>query len=328
MTFVCVVLVYWRRATCGDCTDGGCRVELEVVASGLSFPEGPVAMADGSVLVVEVASGWMSRISPGGEVSRITRLDGGPNGLAVGPDGAAYVCNNGGRYAYANQGDLLIPSGLPASHVGGSIQRVDLASGEVTTLYDSCGGERLLAPNDLVFDAEGGFWFSDHGTEDGEGARWGALVYAKSDGSQIRRAARLRTPNGVGLSPDGSTVYVADTMAGRLWAFDITGPGQVAATGLAIMPGRVVQTLPGFQLLDSLAVEAGGRICVATIMNGGITAFTPEGGFEHYPVPDRITTNICFGGEDMQTAWITASSTGLVYRTRWPRPGLPLHFNA
>ena len=92
--------------------------------------------------------------------------------------------------------------------------------------------------------------------------------------------------------------------------------------------GRAVHNLQGVQFLDSLAVEAGGKVCVATILNGGITAFDPNGTVEHYPVPDLIVTNICFGGADMKTAWITASSTGKLYKATWPRPGLKLNFNA
>ena len=100
-------------------------------------------------------------------------------------------------------------------------------------------------------------------------------------------------------------VYVADTNLGRLWAIDIESRAcWRRRPGFA--PGRVVCNLPGYQLLDSLAVEAGGKVCVATIINGGITAFDPDGTTEHYPFPDLITTNICFGGADMRTAWVTA----------------------
>ncbi len=95
------------------------------------------------------------------------------------------------------------------------------------------------------------------------------------------------------------------------------------------MAGRVVVNLPDFQWFDSLAVEAGGKVCVATLFNGGITTIDPAtGGFEHLAVPDAVTTNICFGGADMRDAWITASSTGKLYKCRWPRPGLKLNFNA
>ena len=300
--------------------------DLELVAEGLAFPEGPVAMADGSVLLVEVARATVSRVSAAGEVTVVAQTGGGPNGLAIGPDGALYICNNGGRYRYVRRDGLLTPAGMPSDHAGGSIQRLDLDTGALTTLYEHSAALPILAPNDLVFDAHGGFWFTDLGTEDEEGTRHGALFHALADGSGITRAVRLRTPNGVGLSPDGRVLYVADTMSGRLWAFDLVAAGRIAPPASPIMPGRVVQTLPGFQLVDSLAVEEDGRVCVATIINGGITTFSPDGSFEHLAVPDRIVTNICFGGPDRRDAWITASSTGRVYRTRWPRPGLALSY--
>jgi gluconolactonase len=302
-------------------------LDLEMVTEGLGFPEGPVAMTDGSVLLVEMAKQTLSRVTADGRIEVVVNLGGGPNGAAVGPDGAIYICNNGGSYTFVQQDGLTIPGDRPEGHRGGSIQRVDLASGKVTTLYDRCNGVPLLAPNDLVFDKAGGFWFTDSGTQDSEGTRHGALLYATIDGGSIVRAARLPTPNGVGLSPDGCAAYVADTLTGRLWVLDVFGPGKVGPGPLPIMPGRVVQTLPGFQLLDSLAVEASGRVCVATIINGGITVFTTDGETEHLAVPDLIVTNICFGGEDLQDAWITASGTGKLYKTRWPRPGLKLAFN-
>jgi gluconolactonase len=92
--------------------------------------------------------------------------------------------------------------------------------------------------------------------------------------------------------------------------------------------GRVVRTLPGQQPLDSLAVEANGSICAATIYNGGITIFSPAGDHEHVAFPDPITTNICFGGPDLRDAYITLSGTGRLIKARWPRPGLKLNFNA
>ena len=304
-------------------------LDLQLVAEGLRFPEGPVAMADGSVIVTEIAAGRLTRIQPDGRKETVVETGGSPNGLAVGPDGAFYVCDNGGRFGYVDMDGLTIPEELtPPHHVGGSIQRIDPATRVIETLYEDCEGERLLAPNDLVFERGGGFWFTDNGTSRVEARGYGALYWAKPDGSKIVQARhRLFTPNGVGLSPDETVVYMADTMAGRVWAFDIVGEGKVAAGGLGA-PGRLVVTLPGYQLLDSLAVEADGRVCVATILNGGITAVTPTGEVEHFPVPDIVTTNIAFGGPDMRDAWITASATGRLYRCRWPRPGLKLAFNA
>jgi gluconolactonase len=199
----------------------------------------------------------------------------------------------------------------------------------VTTLYEQCDGRKLRGPNDLVFDASGGFWFSDLGKSDGDSMHLGHVLYARPDGSRITRAREgMVTPNGVGLSPDQRTLYVAETHTSRVWALAIERPGELAASGGSFSPGEVLGPLPGYQLLDSLAVEAGGKVCVATLVNGGITAFDPAGGFEHFPVPDPITTNLCFGGADMRDAWITASSSGKLYKCRWPRPGLKLAFNA
>ena len=258
----------------------------------------------------------------------VAETGGGPNGAAIGTDGKIYVTNNGGSFEWLDVNGLTIPGPTPPSHVGGSIQRVDIATGQVETIYEACDGKRLVGPNDLVFDRTGGFWFSDHGCSTPDGKKFGGLYYARPDGSKIvRHKDHMVSPNGVGLSPDETVVYLADTMLGRLWAFDVTAPGELAEPP-PFQPGRVVCNLPGYQLLDSLAVEAGGKVCVATIINGGITAFDPDGATEHYPFPDLLCTNICFGGDDMQTAWITASGTGKLYRARWPRPGLKLNFNA
>ena len=79
--------------------------EIRVIADGLRFPEGPVAMGDGSVILGEIAGSAVTRIARGGAKSPIGNAGGGPNGLATGPDGALYVCNNGGN-EYAQGGFL------------------------------------------------------------------------------------------------------------------------------------------------------------------------------------------------------------------------------
>ena len=302
-------------------------MEIALVADGLEFPEGPVACADGSVIVTEIAGRRITRVHRDGGKQVLAETGGGPNGAAIGPDGALWVCNNGGSFSYYERDGLNIPGPTPPEHRGGSIQRLDLASGRLETVYESCDGRPLVGPNDLVFDSEGGFWFTDHGCTTEGGRRFGALLYATTDGARIsRQREELFAPNGVGLSLDGGTVYVADTWLQRLWAFDLEAPGRLPPAPFPV-PGRVVANLPGYQLLDSLAVEADGRVCVATIVNGGITAIEPDGAFEHHPFPDLICTNICFGGADMRDAWITASGTGRLYKARWPRPGLRLAFN-
>ncbi|MDX1581426.1 MAG: SMP-30/gluconolactonase/LRE family protein, partial [Alphaproteobacteria bacterium] len=134
---------------------------LRIVADGLRFPEGPVPLNDGSVLVVEIERGTLTRIDPDGLVEVIANLGGGPNGAAIGPDGSCYVCNNGGFEWHETEDGLLLPGDQPADYDGGSIQKVDLVTGAVTTLYTEIDGARLRGPNDLVFDGQGGFWFTD-----------------------------------------------------------------------------------------------------------------------------------------------------------------------
>lgn len=304
------------------------ELELELVAEGLRFPEGPVSMADGSVVLTELAAGRITRIGADGGRDTVAEVT-GPNGLAMGPDGALYCADNSGSFTWTEAMGLIVPGPTPPSHEGGAIRRIDLATGRSETVYEACDGRRLIGPNDLVFDRTGGFWFTDHGCTTPEGRKYGALYHARPDGSEIVRARdHFVSPNGVGLSPAEDVVYMADTTLGRLWAFDVAAPGRLQPLQPFAPAGRVVCTLPGYQLLDSLAVEADGRVCVATIINGGITVFSPDGATEHAAVPDVIVTNICFGGPDLRTAWITASGTGRLYRCLWPRPGLKLNFNA
>lgn len=300
---------------------------VEIIAEGLAFPEGPIAMPDGSVLVVEIAAGQITKINPDGSKEVLATPGGGPNGMAFGPDGALYICNNGG-FEYHYRDGLCIPGDIAKDYSGGRIERLDLETGKLDVLYTECGAIPLNGPNDIVFDKHGGFWFTDLGKTRGRIKDVGALFYAKPDGSMIREAVfPIESPNGVGLSPDEDVVYVADTVPGRLWAFDIVEPGVIAKSE-GPLPGRFVGGPQGLNFFDSLAVDSEGNVCVATIFNGGITSIAPDGSqMTHMPFDDFITTNICFGGADLKTAYVTLSSTGRLAKVQWPVAGLPLNFH-
>ena len=295
------------------------------MTTGLQFPEGPVAMPDGSVILTEMFASRLTRVAPDGTKTTVAEINGSPNGLAVGPDGALYLCNNGNAFTPLNMGGLLYPGPFDESkYIGGRIQRVDIATGTVTDLYTHCGETQLRAPNDIVFDKHGGFYFTDHGTRSERSADRTGIYYAKPDGSFIEEVAfPTDGPNGIGLSPDENTLYWAETHTGRVYQRAITSPGKLAPPDAS----TVLCGLPGYQLLDSLAVDGDGNVCVATIVNGGITVISPQGEvLQHIAVDDRITTNICFGGPDYQTAYITASTTGRLLAMKWPYKGLKLNY--
>ena len=299
--------------------------EAVAVASALQFPEGPLILPGGEIGFCEIRRGTLSKIGKDGVVQVVAEVGGGPNGAALGPDGAVYIANNGG-FLWGEINGLTLPFDLatrsnePPGFSGGWIDRIDLATGAHTVLYRECEGQPFVGPNDIVFDRHGGFWFTDFGKMRPRTIDRGYLHYALPDGSHVHRIEHpMYGPNGVGLSPDGSRVYVAESHTGRLLAWDVTGPGEVASP----QPEIVVATKSHF---DSLAVEADGHIVVAAISHG-LCVVSPDGAHHEYvALPDPMTTNVCFGGPDHRTAFATLSGHGRLVAVDWPRPGLPLAF--
>jgi gluconolactonase len=306
----------------------GSVVEPEIICEGLGFPEGPIALPDGSVLLVEIAEGVLVNVSPSGRKTVVARLGGGPNGAAIGPDGAVYVCNNGG-FRWIRQPGHIRVAGQADDYSGGRIERVNLSTGKFEVLYDRCDGVRLRGPNDLVFDRHGGFYFTDHGKIRDRDLDRGSVCYATADGNHIREVIfPISLPNGIALAPDESVLYVTETETARLWRFRLLAPGQPE-----ILPypspngGQIVFGAGGYQRFDGIKVEADGRVCIATLQRGGITTVAPkDGSATHTPMPDRHTTNLCFGGPDLRTVYVTLSSTCRLVRCRWPQAGHPLNF--
>jgi gluconolactonase len=303
---------------------------FRILAKGLRFPEGPAVLPDGNLVVVEIGGGCLTRVGLNGKVGVVADLGGGPNGSSVGPDGAVYVCNNGGLN--------FSPVFAPTLAEPGSIQRVDLKTGKFNTLYGEAGGQKLIRPNDLVFDPYGGFWFSDAG----KGDQPGCVCWAKADGSEIRRVIEpLIAPNGIAFSPDRRILYVVHAPS-SVSAYEVTGPGQLASQAGVPRSRIVAQSAAGLGW-DSMAVEADGNLVIGTLryptlklpqiiaipedqrQGGGLTVISPDGMTQHLvSMPDPQTTNLAFGGPDMKTAYVTFSSMGILAAVEWRWPGLKL----
>jgi gluconolactonase len=312
-------------------------MRIREIARGLQFPEGPVVMDDGSVVLVEIARGTITRVRPDGTLQVLAQPGGGPNGLARGPGGDLFITNNGGFEWHRGSDGSLRPIAQANDYAGGRIERLNLASGRLERVYDrftTKTGETatLRGPNDLVFDTEGGLWFTDLGKGRARELDRGGVYYARADGSAITEVIYpALTPNGIGLSPDGRTLYFAETEGARLWAADIQGPGEVRKHPFPFQSGARQLAQPGgaFQRFDSLKVDASGHILVATLINGGITRISPDGtSISHTPLPDPYVTNLCFGGPDLRTLYVTLSHGGsLIAIDDWPEAGLRLAYS-
>jgi gluconolactonase len=298
--------------------------DFEVICDGLRFPEAPIYCEDGSVIVGELRGACVTRVRPDGSKHLVAKIQGEPNGLAFGSDGALYCCNNGGS---TWEDGNPYPVGPAANYTRGSIERIDVHTGKVERLYDSCDGIPLAAPNDIVFDRNGNFWFTDLGKDLGTYQTHGGLFYASVDGLSIQRVVGGIGLNGVGLSPDGKTVYAAATFLRWVLAYDTSIDRSEKNYGF--LSGRIVMDYPRRSLLDSMAIEADGTIAQAVVVeNYGISRVDLSSGVgTTLSFPDPLTTNIAFGGTDMLTAFVTLSVTGQLVKGRWPAPGLRLAYN-
>lgn len=331
--------------------------DFTVVATDLGYPEGPVYLPDGRLAVVEVMGGnvVIFREAGGGVWTRDGTIatGGSPNGLALAPDGSLIVCNSGGfqfSHLPLSQGGMKwtldIPTVAPQPFAGGMIQKVDLASNTISMLCasDSVAGPGLRGPDDLVFDNAGGLWFTDFGKQS-SGLRDVTGVYYLAAGSTtpVLVIPNRISPNGIAISPAGDRLYVAETIARWVmsWALDPAKPGTIMPTAAPTLDHSIpLASLPEFGEPDSMALDVEGNLYVATTVTkglnpmatGGITIISPQGLQLDYipintPIPDPLPSNVCFGGPDMKTAFITLGGTGRVVSCRMPVAGLkPQYF--
>ena len=286
-------------------------MDLQLIAEGFEFPEGPIAMADGTVILTEIKAQRLTRVHPDGRKETVVETGGGPNGAAIGPDGDLHHQQRR-SFTWPQQDGLTIPA--DAGHPHRRLhQRFDLATGELKTLYET-RRPPLRRPQRPGVRQAGRVWFSDHGTN--EGRKFGAFYYAKTTAATSAPARYLiaerrrplarsedrlcgRDPHQPGLGLRHRQPWRARRLGRHVGARPGAGPpARLPAAG---QPGRRGRR-------QSLRCDPGQWRHHRLRSGRRDRALS---------VPDLIVTNICFGGSDMMTAWITASSTGKLYKTTW-----------
>jgi gluconolactonase len=266
------------------------RSEIEEVAAGLEFTEGPAWHPDGYLVFSDIPASTIYRLGRHGlEVFR--RPSGNSNGLAFDPQGRLVACEHGNRRV--------------------SITRDD---GTVVPLADHYGGKRLNSPNDVVVRSDGAVYFTDppYGVEaDQRELDFQGVFRVTPDGALTVVAGDFVKPNGLCFSPDESLLYIADTELHQVRVFDVAGDGTLAGGRVFFQVSAPAQLRP-----DGMKVDAEGNLYVAGF--DGVWVIAPDGRHvETWPLPIRLS-NLAFG-DDGLSLYITARP--VVYRVRVRHPG-------
>jgi gluconolactonase len=223
-----------------------------------------------------------------------------PAALAFGPDGCLYVTDEGRR----------------------SIVRVN-PEGEKTDFITHFRGERLNGPNDLCFDEEGNLFFTDPWGSSLEKPIGGVYGYNWSTSEVYQFHTGLAFPNGI-LVREGR-VIAAETLTNKLWIYDVTGPGRAGnIREFCRLPDLKIKILTG---PDGMAFDAAGNVYVATVGVGFVYVYSPDGILiETIPTGGIRPTNVCFGGPNFDTLYVTIDDLGTMVTIPIGIPGYRLPF--
>lgn len=268
--------------------------ELDRIAGGFIFTEGPLWHPDGFFYFVDIRSNLLYRITPGQRPEEVRETLGG-NGTTFDLQGRLINCEGDGRRVTQTEAD-----------------------GTVTVLLDRFEGKRLNRPNDVICHSDGSLLFTDPSLRVPLAEREveHAAVYRIAPDGHVSMVASFEYPNGLALSRDERTLYVANTRWTQyIHAVELDSAGKMVRRRIfADMSADGTNGVP-----DGMKVDEAGRVfCTGT---GGVWVFEPDGTRIGIIETPEVCANISFGGPDLQTLLLTASTS--VYTLRVKVPGLP-----
>jgi len=276
---VIVALLVLVAGGCGAAEKSVSRGRVKEIGAGFQFTEGPVWHPDGVLLFTDIPANTIYRLAPWDDEPVVYRRPSGhANGLAFDAQGQLVACEHGNRRV---------------STTGRSGPE---------TLVDSYRGKRLNSPNDLVIRSDGSIYFTDppYGVSEEERELDFQGVYRIApDGDELSLLSKnFARPNGIVLSPDESSLYVADTGKNRVRAFDVQPDG-------GISNGRLFARAKNLHP-DGMAMDVKGNLYVAG--GGGVHVFGPGGDHLEEIETNLQPTNVAFGGADRRVLYVTARS--------------------
>lgn len=263
-----------------------------------SFLEGPSFDRDGRLYVTDIPYGRIFRISQDGKWSLIAEYDGWPNGLKIHKDGRIFITDY-------KRGIMLL----------------DPDRGTVEPVITHRRSESFRGVNDLFFDASGHLYFTDQG-QTGLHDPTGRVFRFNLETERLDQLiSNGPSPNGLVMSPDQKSLYVAMTRGNSVWRLPIFPDGTTSKVGL------FVRLAGGVSGPDGLAVDREGRLTVCDAGNGAAWMFT-KWGEPVYRIRSqtggRTVTNLAYGGPDNRELFLTESDTGHILRVTLDVPGEPM----